>query len=56
MLGRVKRAILTGGMLICFIGVLYSYQVGYDLGVYLNAGILIILLIRWIFMFKEERE
>ena len=54
MIGRVKRAILTGGMLICFIGIVYSYTVNFDIGVYLNAGIMMILLFRWLSLHKQQ--
>ena len=53
--GRVKRAILSGGMLICLIGAAYSYSIDYDLGVYFNAAILFLLLGIWVILFKDER-
>ncbi len=45
--GRVIKAILSSGLLICLIGMVYNFCIGYNTGIFLNAIIMALLILRW---------
>ena len=46
------RLLLLIAMLVCFVGVVFSYDKGNDIGLLLNAGVLFLLLFRWMGTYK----
>jgi hypothetical protein len=45
--GRTIKTILSSGLLICLFGMIYSFCVGYNTGIFLNATIMALLVLRW---------